>query len=202
MCRYRLYAEFQENNDPKWRKVAQELGIAEDFKFPARGSIDAEPGVVEELLGNPERDIDIRQPPTPPLGEPSVLIPLAPPAGRAPDPIPCARGPAATSSSSHLPDPVASEPRPRSPRVSGGDTSIPMDVSEEALMNGEQPFDLDMDLGGEGEDESMVSALIMAGANFDQARTYAAAVRGKIDPPTFMEEGGQSLRRRIALAAV
>ena len=54
-------------------------------------------------------------------------------------------------------------------------------------MNGEQPFDLDMGIGGEDEDESMVSALIMAGTNFDRARTYAAAARGKIDPPTFME---------------
>ena len=37
----------------------------------------------------------------------------------------------------------------------------------------------------------MVSALLMAGANFNQARTYAAAVRGKIDPPTFMEVYGR-----------
>ena len=48
-------------------------------------------------------------------------------------------------------------------------------------MDGEPPFDLDMDLGGGDEDESMVSALIMDGANLDQARTYAAVVRGKID---------------------
>ena len=62
-----------------------------------------------------------------------------------------------------------------------------MELSGEVLIDGEPPFDLDMDLGGGDEDESMMSALIMAGATFDQARTYAAAVRGKIDPPTFTE---------------
>ena len=54
-------------------------------------------------------------------------------------------------------------------------------------MDGDAPFDLDVDLGGEEEDESMVSALFLAGADFEQAMTYAAAVRGKIDPTTFME---------------
>ena len=70
MCRYRLYAEFQKGNDPEWREAAQELGIAEDFQFPARGSIDADPGVVEELLG--DQGIDAPLPPqvSMPSGEP------------------------------------------------------------------------------------------------------------------------------------
>ena len=98
-------------------EAAQELGIAEDFKSPARGSIDAEPGVVEELLGNPERDTDIHQPMALPLSEPPEFVRLVPEPDRLPDPITSARGPAATSSSSRLPAPVASGSGPRSPRV-------------------------------------------------------------------------------------
>ena len=48
-------------------------------------------------------------------------------------------------------------------------------------MDGESPFDLEMD----DEDDTMVSTLILAGANMNQAKTYAAAVRGKTDAPTY-----------------
>ena len=58
-------------------------------------------------------------------------------------------------------------------------------------MDGDAPFDLGGDLGGEEEDESMVSVLLLASADFEQAKTFAAAVRGKIDPPTFMEFFGR-----------
>ena len=142
-------------------------------------------------MGNPERDSAIHQPLTPPLGEPPQFARLVPDHShdeRLPQPVsyPSSRGPASTSLTGRVPTSVS--PRSaRSPRVSGGDDSVPMELSGEVLMDGEPPFDLDMDLGGEGEDESMVSALLMIGANLNQARTYAAAVRGEIDPPTFME---------------
>ena len=51
-------------------------------------------------------------------------------------------------------------------------------------MDGDAPFDLDVDVGGKEEEESMVSVLRLAGADIEQAKTYAAAVRGEIDPPT------------------
>ena len=57
-------------------------------------------------------------------------------------------------------------------------------------MDGSAPFDLDM-MGPDDEGEQMVSALVMAGANVEQARTYTAAVRGRPDGPTFMEFFGR-----------
>ena len=44
---------------------------------------------------------------------------------------------------------------------------------------------------GDDDDDSMVAALIIDGANADQARTYAAAVKGRTDNPTCMEFFGR-----------
>ena len=80
--------------------------------------------------------------------------------------------------------PPTPEPQPCAPAAGAGDD---MDTSNDRLMDGESPFDLEMD----DEDDTMVSTLILAGANMNQARTYAAAVRGKTDAPTFMEYYGR-----------
>ena len=55
-------------------------------------------------------------------------------------------------------------------------------------MDGELP----MDLGpGPDVDMDMVTTLILAGADPEQAQTYVSAIRGKVDNPTFMEFYGR-----------
>ena len=88
----------------------------------------------------------------------------------------------------HLLAPLGHPPTPEiqqsaAPAVEANDD---MDTSNDRLMDGGSPFDLDMD-----GDDTMVSALILAGANMNQAKTYAAAARGNTDVPTFMEFDGR-----------
>ena len=70
--------------------------------------------------------------------------------------------------------PPTPELQPCAPAAGSGDD---MDTSNDRLLDGESPSDLEMD----DEDDTMVSTLILAGDNMNQAETYAAAVRGKTD---------------------
>ena len=43
----------------------------------------------------------------------------------------------------------------------------------------------------EDPDSEVLSTLVLAGADVDQARAYISVVKGKKDPPTFMEVFGR-----------
>ena len=89
-------------------------------------------------------------------------------------------------------DPFVSDiPLPPTPELQACAPSVEADddmgAPNDRLMDGESPYDLDMG----DEDDAMVSTLILAGADLNQAKTYAAAVRGKTDAPTFMDFYGR-----------
>ena len=41
-CRYRMYADFEKNEDPKWRRVRTELGMDDKYEAPPKDQIDLE----------------------------------------------------------------------------------------------------------------------------------------------------------------
>ena len=140
------------------------MGIEGEYQHPPQGEVDIEPAVLEDLIGP--------NPPTPtgnhPPFEETDMPALVDDVDDPDDPF------------VRFELPPTPEPQPCAPAAGADDN---MDISHDRMMNGESPFDLDM----QDEDDAMVSTLILAGANMNQAKTYAAAVRGKTDAPTFME---------------
>ena len=167
----RLYKEFQANNDPKWRKVAQEVGITENYEHPPVTEVEVSHEAADELIG-----ASIQQPdrgPTPPTPSPEA-------------PTPAAQTPLFARFDGY--------DTPRTPQKSAPSAVAAQDetMDTEVLMDGEPPYDLEMPgLMDDDDDDNMVATLIIAGANADQARTYAAAVKGRTDNPTFMEFFGR-----------
>ena len=45
-CRYRLYAEYESHNDPKWVKARQEIGLDGDYTHPPVEQVEGPPGEI------------------------------------------------------------------------------------------------------------------------------------------------------------
>ena len=74
-CRARLYKAFRDNNDPKWRKVAQEVGVAEDYEHPPVTEVEVSHEAADELIGASTQQPD--RGPTPRLPSPGTQTPAA-----------------------------------------------------------------------------------------------------------------------------